>query len=178
MTAPVKTRKARSFGKKPWNFVPAGADIQNPTLAELNAVTGINVSLSLLSSFSGLGSEPSKVDLPAFLGETETYEANGTRKVSMGNIEAGVDPQAATGSEDKKAYEFFENGFVGWAWTAPGLDAKTHSAAALTDFVTIVPVEVDDAFVTESGEGEGAIFSFTAGVSVTGPIAQLVQPTA
>lgn len=178
MVAPVKTRKARSFGKKPWNFVPAGANIQTPTLAELNSITGMNASCTLLSTFAGLAKSSNKINLPAFLCETEEFEANGARTISMGDIEGGLDPQALANADDKKVYEFFKNGFVGWAWTAPGKDAKTYSTAAATDFVTIVPVEVEPAFVTETGEGAGAIFTFAAGVSVTGPIAQLVNPTA
>lgn len=169
MVAPVKPRKVQANGKDSWFLVPAIADLSAPTVAELNATGGINVSCTLLASFEGPSSTTPKVTLERFLCETEQYEANDTTTYSLADIQGGFDPQAAASSDDKKAFEFLRNGFTGYAVRRQGkkadVDAPEFVAA---EFVDVLPVDIAKAVPGKSNTDASGIYTFTAAGSITG----------
>ena len=177
MVAPIKPRKVRALGKDSWWLVPAVADVTAPTILEINANTGINVSCTVLAEGDSLTKTTNKVTLPAYLCETEQYEGNDTSTFSMGDIMGGFDPQADASDDDKKAFEFLRDGFTGFAVRRQGVSALTGDATA-GQVVDVVPVEIDAAFPTKSGTGNEAIYTFSAAVSVTGPVGLNVAATA
>lgn len=167
MVAPTKPRKVRAQGKDSWWLIPAVADQDAPTVAEINAVTGINISCAVLADGDSLTATVNKVTLPAYLCETEQFEANDNVTYSMGDVVGGFDPQAAAVSDDKAAFEFLRDGFTGYAVRRQGVAVETGAATA-GEFVDVVPVDISRAIPGRSGNDASAIYTFTAGASVTG----------
>lgn len=169
MVAPVKPQKIKSHGKDSWWLVPAVANLNVPTIVEINAATGINMSCTLLASFEGLSGTAAKVTLDAFLCETEQFEANDNVVYSMTDIVGGFDPQAAESSDDKKLFELLREGFVGYAVRRQGKTADTASPDAVVgEFVDVVPVDITRAVPGKSSNEASGIYAFTASVAVTG----------
>lgn len=179
MVAPIKPKKVQAFGKESYWLVPAVADVNAPTILEINATTGINVSCTLLSTFTGLSGETAKVTLPSYLCETAQYEGIDRVTYTVSDIEGGFDPQADEASNDKKAFEFLRDGYVGFLVGRPGVksDSATPEATA-GQYFNVIPVDVAEAVPTKSGDGAEAIFTFRAGVAVTGPIGKVVAAVA
>lgn len=168
MAAPVMPRKVQANGKDSWYLVPAIAVKTAPTVAEVNATTGINVSCALLASFEGVTGSTGKVTLDRYLCETEQFEANDNTVFTMSDIVGGFDPQAAVSSDDKKAFEFLRNGFVGFAVRRQGIVAKGSAGVTSGQFVDVVPVDIAKAIPTKSNTDASGIYTFMAGVAVTG----------
>lgn len=169
MVSPVKPRKVQMNGKQSFWLVPAVANKQAPTIVEINAITGINLSCSLLKSFSGLQPSFSKVTLDQYLCEVESFEANDTTTWTMPDLEGGFDPQAASASDDKKAFEFLRNGFTGFAIFRNGITADSATPDAVTgQFFNVAPVAITKAVDTSNPSEASNIATWMAGVSVTG----------
>lgn len=167
MVAPTKPRKVQAQGKTSWWLVPAIANLQAPTVAEINAATGINISCAMLADGDSLTRTTNKVTLPAFLCETDQYEGLDRATWSMGDVVGGFDPQAAADSDDKVAFEFLRERFTGYAVRRQAV-AVTAGDATAGEFFDIVPVEIDEAVSDQSGTDSAAIYVFRAGVAVTG----------
>lgn len=167
MVLPTKPRKVQSRGKDSWFLVPAIANVNAPTAAEVNAASGINISCAVLAEGDSLTRTTNKVTLPAYLCETDQYEGLDRATWSMGDIVGGFDPQAAVDSDDKEAFEFLRDGFSGFAVRRQGVAASV-GAATTSHFVDVVPVEIDEAMTDSSGTDGSAIYVFRAGVAVTG----------
>lgn len=167
MVAPVKPRKVTARGKDSWWLVPTIANIANPTILEINAATGINISCAVLAEGDSLTRTTNKVTLPAYLCETDQYEGLDNATWSMGDVVGGFDPQAEAESDDKKAFEFLRDGFTGFAVRRQAVAVTTGDAVA-GQFFDIVPVDVDNAMSDKSSTDSSAIYVFRAGVAVTG----------
>ena len=172
MVAPTKPRKVLANGKTSYWLVPAVANKSAPTITEINAATGINLSCTLIKDFEGPSASTSKVTLTQYLCETESYEANDTTTYTIPDISGGFDPQAAAASADKKGYEFVRNGYTGFLIRRQGITADTASPDVTTgQFVDVIPVEIAKAVPGQSSNDSSGIFTFSAAVSVTGPAA-------
>lgn len=167
MVAPFKPRKVQANGKDSWFLVPAVATLSAPSITEINAATGINISCAILADGDSLTRTTNKVTLPAYLCETDQYEGLDRATWSMGDVVGGFDPQAAAVSDDKKAFEFLRNGYEGFAVRRQAVDVNV-GAATVGEFFDIVPVAIDEAFSDKSGTDASAIYVFRAGVAVTG----------
>ncbi len=179
MVAPTKPRKVQMNGRQSFWLAPAVADIYVPKITEINAVTGINLSCSLLKSFAGLQPSFSKVTLDQYLCEVESFEANDTTTYTMPDIVGGFDPQAAEASDDKAAFEFLRDGFEGFAVFRNGIVAdQATPEAAVGQFFNIAPVSITKAVDTSDPSTASNIATFAAGVSVTGPVAWNVAAVA
>ena len=169
MVAPVKPRKVQMNGKQSFWLVPAVANPLVPKITEINHATGINLSCSVLKSFTGLTPTFNKVTLDGYLCETESFEGNDNTSFSMSDIVGGFDPQAAQASDDKKAFEFLRTPFTGYAFFRNGVVADaTSSEATVGQFFNVIPVEIAAAVDTSDASTASNIATFTAGVSVTG----------
>lgn len=169
MVAPLKPKKVRAHGNDSWWLVPAIADLTAPTIAEINAATGLNFSCAVLQDGDSLVRTTNKVTLPAYLCETENFEGLDNSTWSMGDIVGGVDPQAAAASDDKEHFEFLRDGFSGFAVRRQGKKADTDTPDAVAgEFFDIVPVDVSEAVTDRSSAGNDAIYTFRSGVAVTG----------
>lgn len=179
MVAPPKPRRVSMNGKQSFWLVPAIANMQAPTVAEINAAGGINLSCSLLKSFAGLTPTFNKVTSDGFLCETDSFETNDSTSWVMSDIAGGFDPQAEEASDDKVAFEFLRDGFEGFAVFRNGVVAASDdSEAAAGQFFNIAPVDVTKAADVSNATTATNIANFLAGVAVTGAPAMNVAAVA
>lgn len=169
MVSPVKPRKVQMNGKQSFWLVPTVADPTAPKITEINAITGINLSCTLLKSFTGLSATFNKVTLDGFLCETESFEGNDNTSYAMPDLVGGFDPQAAANSDDKKGFEFLRSPFSGFAIFRNGVVADATTPDAITgQFFNVIPVAITAAVDTSDASTASNIATWTAGVSVTG----------
>lgn len=173
MAAPIKAGVQPSFGNDSWGFVTAIEDIQNPTLEELEAAGGYNLSCSLFREQEGLTGTTEKVTLPALLCETDSYEAAGSTSWSMSDLSVVLHPQGAAASDGKKAWETLTDGLDGFLWQRQGVSASDELEAG--QFVNIVPVQLGTKVPGKTSTGADGAYNFTQPVSVTGRPALLVE---
>ena len=152
MVAPTKPQLVTSNGKDSWFFVPAIASKTAPTVAEVNAGTGLNISCYLFAEFEGVSTSTGKVTLPRLLCETVQYEANDVTSVTMADLDFAFSPQAAyTDSETSVVCAF----------------ASAPEAVA-GQFVDVIPVDVAEAVPGKTSTGADGVYRATAPVAVTG----------
>lgn len=168
MAAPIKPQKKTANGKDSWWLVPAIADQDAPTLTEVNAVTGLNISCYLLAEQEGVTGTTEKVALARLLCETTTTEGIGETTFSMADVQIVFDPQAASGSDGKKAWEKIKDGFTGFAVRRQGVRALDDAAVTEGQFLDVVPVEFGQAIPGKSATDASGIYTATAAVAVTG----------
>src|SRR5690349_20965015 len=136
MAAPISPAKKLSYGKDTWWLVPAGANKNAPTVAEVNSASGLNLAGVLLADFEGMTSSTDKVTIPAVMMETSVTEVSGATTHSMADMQVTFQPQAATGSPGKKAWELVNTGsFEGWAVRRQDADPTTSDAVTAGEFV-------------------------------------------
>lgn len=176
MAAPIKPALKRAFGNDAWGFVTAVADIEAPALTELNAVGGFNLSCSLFGEQGDPTVTQEKVTLPALLCETQQYEVNGTVTNSMPDLQISFQPQAAAGSDGKKAWETLTDGLSGFLWRRQDVPSSTDLAAG--QFVDVLPVQLGIKVPGKTSSGAEGVYSFTVGASITGAPAWNVEITA
>lgn len=165
MAAPIKPALSIAYGKEAWGFTPTLGSTTTPSLAQLNAASGLNISCMLFGDQEGLGADTEKVTLPRRLCETEQYQANGSTTYTMADLTVQFDPQAAAASNGKKAWETLVAGTTGYLWRRQGIDANTDLAVG--QFIDIIPVELGAKVPTKTGNDADGVFAFTSPVSVT-----------
>lgn len=168
MVAPVKPAKKTANGKDTWWLVPAVADLDSPTVAEVNAVTGLNISCFLLADQEGLSGNTERVTLPRLLCETTTSEGIGETTITMADLQIVLDPQAASGADDKKAYEKIRNGYSGYLIRRQGVTSATDVAVTAGQFVDVAAVDIAKAIPNKSANDSSGVYTATAAVAVTG----------
>ena len=169
MVAPISPAKKLSYGKDTWWLVPAGANKNAPTVAEVNSASGLNLAGVLLQDFEGMTSSTDKVTIPAVMMETSVTEVSGATTHSMADMQVTFQPQAAGGTAGKEAWELVNGGsFEGWAVRRQDVDSSLSDAVTAGQFVDVVPVEIDQPIPGRTSSGPEGIYIFTAPVSVTG----------
>lgn len=166
MVAPQKPQKVQANGKDSWFWVTAIADITAPTAAEINA--GVNISCYLLAEQEGVTGTTEKVRLARLLCETSTTEGLGEQTWSLADIQGVFDPQAASGSAGKEAWELFQEP------NNPGFAVRRQGVTAYSDTPEVVAGQFVDVFKAEAGQatpgktsnGSDGIYSFMAGVAL------------
>ena len=168
MAAPLKPQKVTANGKDSWFWVPAIADMAAPTVAEINAASGVNITCFLLAEQDGVTGTAEKVALARLLCETSTTEALGDQTWSLADLQGVFDPQAAAGSTGKKAWEEFQDAInPGYLVRRQGVIADSDSAEAATgQFVDVFQVEVAKATPGKSSTDASGIYTFTAPVAL------------
>jgi len=166
MAAPIKPALKRAFGNDGWGFVTAVADVNAPSLTELNAVSGFVLSCSLFGEQGDPTANQEKVTLPRVLCETQQYEVNGTVTYAMPDLVVSFQPQAASGADGKKAWETMTDGINGFLWRRQDVAATTDLAVG--QFVDIIPVQLGTKVPGKTSTGADGVYSFTQGASITG----------
>lgn len=168
MVAPTTPAKKLSNGRDTWWLVPT-VTASAPTVAQVNTTTGgLNVTGMLLSDYEGATTSTEKVTLPKVLLETATTEVQGETTTSLGDMQITFQPQAAAGSDGKKAWELFTGGvFVGYAVRRQDMLGTTGDAAA-GQFVDVFPISAVRNAPTKTTTGPDGIYIFTASIGVTG----------
>ena len=165
MAAPVTPAKKLANGKDTWALVPAGANINAPTVAELNAVAGLNISGMLLQDYEGLTVSTDRVTLPAVMLETIVTEIAGNTTVTAADMQITFDPQGADGSDGRKAWELLDGGtWSGWAVRRQDSPAGNGDATAGERY-DIAVVDIDQPIPGRTTAGADGVYIFTAPVS-------------
>lgn len=167
MAAPTKPQKVTANGKDSWWFVPAIASPAAPTAVEINAVGGINISCYLLAEQEGVTSNAEKVRLARLLCETTTTEGLGEQTWSLADLQAVFDPQGASGSDGKKAWEQLKDGATGFLVRRQGVVALTDGSATTGQFVDVFPVTTGKGTPGKSANDAAGIYTFIAPVALT-----------
>lgn len=170
MVAPTKPQLVTANGKDSWFFVPAVASKAAPTVAEVNAALGLNISCFLWSDFEGVTASTGKVTLPRLLCEINTYEANDVTSFTVSDLDFAFAPQAASGADGKKAWEKFKaGGLTGFLIRRQGItaDSATPEAAA-GQFVDVMPVDIAKAVPGKTSTDAAGVYRATAPVAITG----------
>lgn len=166
MVAPIKPQKVQSNGKDSWWFALAVADMDVPTDLEINAVSGLNISCFLLAEQDGVTSTTEKVRLARLLCETTTTEGLGEQTFTLAPIMGVFDPQAADGTDGKKAWDLFKAGASGYLIRRQGVKADVDSAVEVGQFVDVFKVDVSEATPGKNSTGSDGIYTFMADVAL------------
>ena len=125
MATPLTPAGVKTFGKETWTFVPAIADKNAPTVAEVTATEALHLQGFIYADGAeGMTVSTNKPQSPRRLIQTETYESLGTTTYAMGDVTYLVDPQAASGTDGKKAWETLTEGTTGFLVRRFGIDAR------------------------------------------------------
>ena len=156
----------RSRGNESVIFVATLADPLEPSLAELNAVTSVNVSC-YLTGFAPQGTQESAEDVR--LCSEQVFEDPGDVAISIDNIEYVYSPQASAPAADNKAYELLKKDVTGYLVDRRGLNART-AALAIGQIVDVYPIRLGEQFRLPLDPGaQGGKFRITQKPFVTGP---------
>lgn len=170
----------KSYGREKWLWVPGAngiADTDAPTIGELSAVGVLDLTGYLFADqFGGPTTTTNKGTLPRRFSETVQYQASGTRTWDMPDLVLAVDPQAAPGSDGKKALEALTEGASGFLVQRQGDLASVDIATG--DYVNVYPVSVDKPLASKTGNDEFAVFALSQSVSITAEPTTLVAVTA
>lgn len=172
MAAPIKPALVRAQAAESWIWVPAIADVNAPTLAEVNAAAGFNLSCSVFADQEGVTATTAKVSLPRRLCETDTFEVNDTTTWSAPDFMVSFDPQGAAASDGKKAWEAMDDNAAGFMVQRQGIDSSADVAAG--QFVNVFPAQLGTKVATKTSTGADGVFAFMVGVSITDTPAQNV----
>lgn len=165
MAAPIRPAATKAFTREKWQFVPVIANTSAPTLVEIIAAAGLDVSCYLFDSTARPGQNTNTVTLERRVCDGAQYEQIGITTYSGGEALWALDPQAAAGSDGKKAWEKLTPGTKGFFVRRLGIDVNTDFAVG--QFVDVFPVELGPAMPTKAGDGEAAEVAATQTFAVT-----------
>jgi hypothetical protein len=165
MVAPVSPAKKLSNGKDHLWLVTTLSSTTAPTAAEINA--GVNVTGFLLADWDGLTASTDKVTLPRVMLETTDTEINGTTTISAADMQLTLQPQAASGSDGKKAYELVKNGFTGFLVRRQDILSTSSDAVTAGQFVDVLGIDITTAIPGRTSAGPDGIYIATVPVSIT-----------
>lgn len=176
MADPIRPAGAKVFGKKNWIFVPAIADTTAPTVAEITGATALDVSCYFYNSTGAPDVNQNRVQAPQRVCDTQQFEQLGLAQWQGGDMRYAVDPQAASGSDGKKALEKFAEGTTGFLVKRTGVAVDTAVTAG--QFVTVYPVALGTPVETEEGDGEAAEAAIKQAFAITAEPSQFVAVAA
>lgn len=168
MAAPIKPNKKTALGKDTYWIVPTIASLAAPTALEINSASGLNVTCFMLDDQEGLTGDTGKVELQRLLCETSTSESLDQTKWTQPNLRLVIDPQAAAGANDKKAWALLKDGFTGFLVRRQNVVSATDSAVSAGQFVDAAPANFSIGVPTKTGNGPEAIYVFDVAVGITG----------
>lgn len=148
-------------------FVPT-LSLTDPDLSDLTGPSAIEMTNIFYADSGRYQAENATGAAPRRLGSRKQWQQFGSLNESFsGVLRYTVDPQGATGSDGKKAYEALPDGTTGVLFFAPGLD--TDADLAVDDWGYGVPVEVGPQVITGDPADEFAEFAVEQSVIVVAP---------
>lgn len=171
MAAPIKPRQHSALKKTRFWAVPAIADTSAPKITEINAAGGFYFTCYVPEDY-GAGWTPTfnKGSGLRLLCSGSTPEVLNPTTFAGNDIVVVVDPQADDTDNDKKAFEFFRDGFTGFLVRSLNKDNDESDAAVVGEFVDIAEVEVAEMVTDLSSTDANGVFVARAGVAVTGDV--------
>ena len=172
MAAPLNPNGVNVQGAVKVIWVETLTNPANPSLAEINAATSLDVSQMLYEGGWQPGVTANKVSAKRRLGSRKVYEKFGTTTETLADLQYVVDPQAAAGSDGKKAYEAFTESSTGYFVERLGLPIESDVATG--QFVNVYPVVMGPQTITGDTADESSEFQVTQPVGITGATHQNV----
>ena len=167
MAAPIKPSRHLSQKKDSFWLVPAIADVDAPTDAEINAASGIYATCFLVGDQGGATKTVNKVQLATLLCEDKQFEGLAPSQISHPDLVGIFDPQAGPTDDDKALFEFLRDGYTGFLVRRQNKVNDTSDLAVAGAYVDVFPVSIDDAWPDKSGTGPEGFYQFLCGVAVT-----------
>lgn len=166
MSVPIKPALKRAFARDRWYWVPAVADTSEPTVAEVTAASGFNLSCSLFGdSQDGFDATTDKVTLPRRNCETDVFQVNGNTTHTAPDLMISFQPQADSGDDGKKAWEAMDDLADGFLIRVQDVDPNVDTVAG--DFVDVVPASLGVKVPTKTGNGADGVYAFKVPASIT-----------
>jgi len=171
MAAPIKPRQHSALRKTRFWAVPAIADPSAPKATEVNAAGGFYFTCFVPEDY-GAGWTPSfnKGSGLRLLCMASTPEVLNPTTFAGNDIVVVVDPQAVDTDNDKKAFEFFRDGFSGFLARSLNKENDTDDQVVVGEFVDIAPVDIAPMVTDLSSTDANGVFVAKAGVAVTGSV--------
>lgn len=167
MTAPITASKQPANGKTSWWLVPAIADQNAPTVAEINSATGLNITGFVLADQAGFQPSTSKTALPRLLVETKTTQVTDQVTLDMPDIVGVFDPQAAAGSDDKKFWDLVKTGFTGYIVRRQNVVAGNAKDVVAGQFVDTAHITIWTPTPDQSATDASGIYTFSVSCDIT-----------
>ena len=167
MAAPIRPAGTKAYLRTKWVYVPTLTSTTSPSLAELNAASALDVTKMFYESSAQPSTSTNLARSPRRVGDPASYEFVGESTESFGEVRYSFNPQAAAGTDGKKAFEKFPVNTTGYLVRRLGIDRDTD--LALGQFVTIFPVEFGEQNEVTEGDGEGSEVAIAQTVAQTGP---------
>lgn len=165
MSVPVKPALKRAFARDRWYWVPAIADPAAPTVAEITATAGFNLSCSLFGDTQdGFDATTDKVTLPRRNCETDVFQVHGSTTHAAPDLLVSFQPQSASGSDGKKAWEAMDDLATGFLVRGQDLDPLIDSVAG--DFVDVVPAQLATKVPMKTANDASGVYAFKVGASI------------
>lgn len=139
-----------------------------PTKAQIEAGTGLYITCFLTEENTGWTVTFNKGSAPRLLCNSTTPEVLLPSTAQGTDIVGIVDPQAASGHNDKKAFEFLRNGYTGYMVRRQNKANDTADTVTVGEFVDNVAVSIAPAAIDQSAQTAEGVYVFRAGVAVTG----------
>src|SRR5699024_10515922 len=140
-----------------------------PTVTEVNAnaPASLDVTCAVLAGTFAPTQNVSRASAPRRMCSITSLERITGVTESIPDISCAVDPQAAAGSDGKKAFETLTAGLAGFLVARFGLDRYEEWKAG--QFVNVYPVRLGPGLITNPSE-DGAEFIVVQPVDLRGPI--------
>lgn len=166
MSVPVKPALKRAFARDRWYWVPAIADTSAPTVAEVTATAGFNLSCSLFGDTQdGFDATTDKVTLPRRNCETDVFQVNGNTTHTAPDLLVSFQPQAAALSDGKKAWEAMDDLADGFLVRLQDVDPLVDSVAG--QFADVVPASLGVKVPTKTANDASGVYAFKVPASIT-----------
>lgn len=179
MAAPIRPNGVTAFGKEKWIFVPTLTSRTAPPLADVNSASGLDITGYLYAEgFDGLGADTSRVTAPRRVLDTVMAERLGSSTWTLGDMLYMVDPQAAAGSNGRKAMEKFPEGTEGELLYVLGIDGDASALTVGDTIAAIIPVEFGPQLPVKTAAGEEGEVAIRQPVGVTGKVETFVDVVA
>lgn len=155
-------------------WVASIANEEAPELSELTVASpgALNVSCALYAGVFAPTQSVARAAAPRRSCERDVFERTTSVTRSIPDITYAISPQAANGSDGKKAYEVLTEGKVGFIVERMGLDVKTAALQA-GQFVNIYPVTLGPALIIAPNE-DGSEYQVTQAIDLRGKPVQNV----
>ncbi|GAB3988878.1 phage tail tube protein [Nocardioides marmoraquaticus] len=167
MAAPARPAGTKAYLRVKRIFIPAVAGAAGPTVAESTGASALDVTNMFYDSSARPSQTTNMARAPKREGDAETYEFVGETQATYGEVRYAHNPQAATGSPGRKAFETFPPGTTGWIEERWGMNRDIDIAAGQK--VELIPVEFGPQIITREGDGEGAEVAIQQAIAQTGP---------
>lgn len=166
MAAPIKPQKVTANGKDSWWFLPAIASLKMPTIAEINAVSGLNITCFLTAEQEGFTQNVERAQLTRLLCELATQEALGATTYALPDLTVVFNPQGAPNSDGKKAWEAMKDGGPGFLVRRQGVVSLSAKDVEVGQFVDTAQIELGKPLPGKTATDASGIYSFTSPVGL------------